>query len=100
MKLLSHAASGSSFASYPGIVRTATSGGVPWQSHPEIVPAAKLQLKKPTQNEIFPEEFAQLTCKKHLDHEHCNTSMLVGSNFNDVAWQTHKSLNISEEVCS
>ena len=50
--------------------------------------------KKPTQNEIFPQELAQLTCRKHLDHEQCNTHMSVGSNFNDLAWQTHESLGI------
>ena len=46
VKLLPQAASGSSLVSYRGIVRTTKREGVPWQSHLEIVPSVKLQLKK------------------------------------------------------
>lgn len=95
MKFLSQAGGRSSLVSYLGIVWTAKWEGVPWQSHPQIVPSVKLLLE----NEIFPEEFAQLVCRKHLDHKHCNTSMLVGSNCNDLDWQTHERLNRSEKVC-
>lgn len=39
-----------------------------------------------------------LPCLKHLDHQHDDRSMWLEINFNDLAWQIHKSLNISENI--